>query len=284
MAAGIGRCGELNMEARKLATQMVAICPFAMLLGMGYSARQPVPGHTILKYSDAQNARLQAYRPIVAAAPSAGSEMRTIRRHADLWIRLAPRERLQALTPAFQEDMSEDNARAEIIGQWRCLEGQLNHEMRRELVDGHLLHAVEDGVRIIRLSEILKYSDFDTMHFASIVTTRTVSLIGPLLGKAPKRDRLDFNAAAGAVNGNRGKLIYMYKVIKANYEDYVVRRIGFGRELGPDATGAGDDEGSALSMSTGSLQRAYVSAIRDEARFRKSAQTYLGLAVSSVRS
>src|SRR5579863_2889930 len=158
---------ERNMEARKLAMQMVAICPFAMILGIGYSARRPVPNHRTLKYSEVQDARIVAYRQLVIGAPSPSSSYPVVRRHADLWIRTAVTKGLQPLMPAFQEDLTEDNARCEILGQWRWVGARLNHEMRKELESKDFAAAVEDGVRVLQLGEILKYSDFDSMHLVA---------------------------------------------------------------------------------------------------------------------
>jgi hypothetical protein len=272
------------MEARKLAGQMAAICPFALLLGMGYSARQPVLGRPTLQYTDVENARLQAYSPIVNDRLPEGANAELIRRHADTWIRTAALQHLQALTPAYQEDMSEDNARSEIIGDWRSLVGQLNIFMRREVINGDAAAAVQDGTRLLRVCEILKYSDFNAFHLAIGNTSRAITLLGPMLVSASKVDQDNFKAAASTINLNRGKLPAMYRVIKANYEDYLVRRIGFGREVGVDMAALSDDEADAFGLSTGSLQRVYVIAVRDEAKLRENERTFLGIRFSPLKS
>jgi hypothetical protein len=64
----------------------------------------------------------------------------------------------------------------------------------------------------------------------------------------------------------------------------MARHIGFDRELGADVQGIADDDGADLSTRLGSLQHAYVSAIRDEVKFRTSARAFLGLAFNPVKS
>src|SRR5579862_3768217 len=140
------------MEARKFATQMAAICPFAVVIGMGYTVRKPVPGHHVLQYSEAQNARLAAYRSLALDEFQSDESAVLTRRRVDQWIRLAKTQNLQALTPAYEEDLSEDNARSDIITRWRLLQQRLNHSMRNELEDGQVALAVEDGTRLIRLN------------------------------------------------------------------------------------------------------------------------------------
>ncbi|MHB8636501.1 MAG: hypothetical protein ACYC96_08515 [Fimbriimonadaceae bacterium] len=272
------------MEARKFATQLAAICPFALLLGMGYSARQAVSGFQVLHYSDAQNARIEAYRPVVMNSIPLEADAPMIRRHADRWIHLALVAHLPALTPAYEEDLFEDNARSEIIAEWRWLLLHLNDTMRRELADGQFTLAVQDGTRLVRLDEILKYSDFEALHLATVATTHAVALIGPVLPRVPELDQHNFARAARTVARNREKLPALYRVLEANFEDYQVRRIGFSRALDGESGVAFDSDTNNLGMDATQLQRAYVLAVRDETTFRAKAHVFLGLAFSPAKS
>ncbi|HLK14570.1 MAG TPA: hypothetical protein VKT78_07170 [Fimbriimonadaceae bacterium] len=272
------------MEARKLAGQMAAICPFALLIGMGYSARQQAFGQPILQYSEAQNRRLEAYRPIVSEALPPTSDATQIRHYADVWIHTADMNKLQALTPAYQEDMTEENARAEIISDWRWAVQSLNHFMRRELLEHEDSLAVEDATRLIRVCEIIKYSDFTTLRIANSNSSHAIPLIAPRLSGVSKADSEAFKAAAAATGANHSKLPAMYKVIKANYEDYQVRRITFGREAGTDMPSSPDDDITGYWLSNSNLQRVYVLAVRDEAKLRENERTLLGFGASRLKS
>lgn len=266
---------ETVMEARKLATQMMAICPFALVVGMGLTTRSHVPGHSVLQYSEAQNQRLESYCLITRDAPPQWADTEQIRHHADMWIHVSTLENLQALTPAYQEELTEDNARAEVIGKWRTILQQVNHVMRCEGQAGRWDEAVQDGARLIRLTEILKYSDFDTLHTADALAGHAIKFVTPGLDRATSESRDEFGAAAQTIDKNRDRLSAMYKVVRANYADFLVRQVSFSREMGISLTKAPDEEGPASDSSITNLQSAYVAAIRDEASLRLREHTML---------
>src|SRR5579872_746489 len=134
------------MEARKLVVQVAAICPFALVLGMGATVRHPVAAHTTLEYSEAQNERVEAYSSVMSMANQVLKPSPAADRYADMWIQLGRQTKLQALTPAFQEDTEEENPRSQIVQTWEMLLERLNTSIQR---NAHA-HKVEFVVKEVR--------------------------------------------------------------------------------------------------------------------------------------
>ena len=110
----------------------------------------------------------------------------------------------------------------------------------------------------------------------------SIALIGPVLSQVPAATRRDFDRAAADVNRNRGQLASMYKVVKAAYDDYVMRCTATGHEgEGPVTI----DDSTGMNIITDSdIQHEYVMAVRDEAKLRENERTYLGLRLSPAKS
>jgi hypothetical protein len=276
------------MEARKLAVQLAAVCPFALVLGMGVSFRHSPLAHSTLQYSPAQNERVEAYSTLMLHSSLSGQRPPAIENYADTWIRLARHDGLQALTPAFQEDLEEENPRSQIIQTWTILMQRMTCNVRQDLKLHHLTAAVREATRVLRFGEILKYSDFDTLNIADTNSTRALTLIQPVLPFASQREKQNLHSAVQAEDRGRAKLPEMYKVLRSNYEDYVFRRDGVGQQIGDEpakianGTGAGDD--AELEMTAQQLQRHYVMAVRRQVDLRNAGFKALGLPANSVKS
>ncbi len=272
------------MEARKLVVQVAAVCPFAMVLGMGATVRHATTAHSTLQYSDAQNQRIEAYSPLMTRASWSSAKSQTVERYAKLWVAEGKGGNLEALPPAFQEDLEEDNPRSQILQTWTYLVEHLGTVMRSNLRAHNTSAATLDAAQIIRVSEILRYSDFDALRTATDATQRAITTLTPHLKQADRDSRFELVTAIRDSRRARSKLPAMYKIFQANYEDYLFRRIGFGQQAGEESSKAevgpnnSDDPESGLSPQE--IERRYVHAIRAETSLKAVEAKALSLAKS----
>jgi hypothetical protein len=275
------------MEARKLVVQVAAVCPFALVLGMGMSFRHPASAHATLQYSDAQNERVEAYSRLMLHTQVANKNPRLIKEISDAWIGESTKTKLQALTPAFQEDSEDENPRSQVIQLWTVLLEGLTRLTRKDVKAHNATATIQDATRVLRLAEILKYSDFETVRMAEASSTRVLSLVGQVKQRTSKQDRIALVFAIDTANHNRRKLPELYRLLKTNYEDFVFRHIGISQQVADDGTsnenGLRDAMDQEIGVSSQQLQRRYVTALDFEVRLRSTGLDALN-SLSSAKS
>jgi hypothetical protein len=223
---GVGPKGRM-MEARKLAVQVAALCPFALVMGVGVSARSP-QSRTALGYTEAQNARLADFQPLMSRMPNMSEvhptqSLNAIRGYADEWIKLDSSVHLQALTPAFQEEVGEENARAQVISVWLQSVNLLAGGVHREASCGETKQAVEDYVRLAKFQRILRCSDFSAYDLATAETANAAATLKTVDSRFTPAERRQILTIDNTLRGDHAKLPKLYGVLRGITENYLVR-------------------------------------------------------------
>lgn len=153
------------MSARKLIYELMLLAPVLLLLGIGVQSRTYNDPFEPDMMSPTEQARVEAYIPYVNSATSCldgvpeFEKVNALRREALKWIGAHERGELRDLIPvAFEDDWS-DNAKEEIFEARRVLGRRLLHWAEKNgdhvSIDGF----ARDAVLVMRLMEVLKYSD-----------------------------------------------------------------------------------------------------------------------------
>lgn len=240
--------------SKKWLVPAAAFCPFGLVLGIGVSGRVTHP-HTTPQYTEAEDARVTAYQELVATRPTVPASMPVrdmfARKYADKWLRASRDRRLEPLTPAFEEDLTADNPRAEVMAAWDQAIAEMGRIVRREGKDGKVDLAIDDAIRVVGLGHVLTYSDFVSCGIGIVTQKDALSDLRGIAKRASPAQRERLRSALGVVERDQSRLTRLDTIMTGVYEEYASRQAEFarqGRILGLDYDAS--DLGSSGSGAT----------------------------------
>lgn len=178
--------------------------PALFLIGIGVHARF-LQGYFDFLAADPRSEQLiLAYVPymqdsIQFASPSNRPELDEARRAANRWIAGADSGDLKPLTSIAYEDTSSDGPKSEIFEVRRRIATRLIRGIADSAKNGNLHQAVSDGVVVLKLASVMKYSDFVSLFNCATEQRRVLSLLEPYAGQLTGEDRRALAAAVPAL-------------------------------------------------------------------------------------
>lgn len=185
----------IKMLAGKLVLKLAAVAPILAIAGVGYEAHRPHQPFSFLEYSQVEEKVLESYIPLVqryeAMIPKDRRPSATeVREFADYWINL----KTKPLVPAFQEEISEEGPRNEVMLLWDRTISELEMNAFAEERKGDWRACAEDYLRTLRVVRILKYSDASTMGAANSQQRGVISRIETALPHLTKTEKKELAA------------------------------------------------------------------------------------------
>jgi len=139
--------------------------PAFFVLGLGVHARMFSSHYDIVRDDPHSEAEILAYVPylrqskaFVARDPHA--TVAEARRVAEAWVSGAGKGDLKPLSPVAFEDTSSDGAKSQIFDTKSQIATRLINGIGESARSGNTRRAVQDAVLVVKLADILKYSDF----------------------------------------------------------------------------------------------------------------------------
>lgn len=175
------------MKARKLAWNLLAVAPFALVIGLGVPHRQAPPvSHQFPGYTASETRSLEAYSGLYQQTQAYfqhPTNSVTLHALAQDWINAAAQKKIGALPPAFFAEIMENGPRNDVISCWSKLNGQVNMERLILARDHHLDLAAQDAILQFRLASILKFSDNTTLAEAGTIQMDSIHFFAGAWGK-----------------------------------------------------------------------------------------------------
>lgn len=185
----MSRADDLNrMSARKLIYRFMVLAPAIFLAGIGVNARS-ISTEFDTVCNDARTDRaILAYIPYMRELEApyrehSESDRRRALNTANQWIAAANKGVLMPLAPIAYEDTSTEGAKSQVFEAKANLISRLSTAIGEEIDAGQYNRAAEYTARAMRLSEILKYSDFISLYNCATEQRRQLMTISPYIVK-----------------------------------------------------------------------------------------------------
>lgn len=193
-----------------LVNKLMAVAPFVLLAGIGVQSRTYADDYQPVSSSPEHDQATLAYRDEVIATrhilaqPTSPDRTRALRRLAARWTEGAKSGRLKTLRPVAYDDTSMEGVRGDITGLTVRLTVELTILGRREHDAGELQTAAEHYLRALRVAEVTKYFDFQSVTKGAMAQRRTVTLLTQLIPSLPEDERIKVaDALTELQNGQR---------------------------------------------------------------------------------
>jgi hypothetical protein len=171
------------MPAKQLVFKSMVAMPALFLAALGAKARMEYDPFEFVSPTPKQNAAILAYRGVVLKSQpvtldrGAQYHPEAVRKVAKEWIAEAKDGTLGALIPVSYDDSSREGVKGEIIQQCQSLSSILLTSAAIEANHGRYQESVDDSIVSLKLSHILKYSDYVSVLQFSLYERRALKLI-----------------------------------------------------------------------------------------------------------
>lgn len=200
--------------------------PALFMVGLGVHARTLWAEYDTPANDPMTEKAVLAYVPYLreslpfATRGKAEPDMATTRKIANLWIFGADQKVLRPLPPVAYDDSSSDGAKSLIFETEGRICGRILNGAKDSMLRGDVHQAVQDSVTAIRLSSILKRSDFVSLFNAACMERRAVVQLRDLVAKMDDDDRIDVVRALSVLKVDPSEIGRMATRSKQLYLDY----------------------------------------------------------------
>lgn len=197
--------------------------------GIGIQAHTSFDEFEPLEYGAEQNARIEAYGPLVRETARLGSVYNStpeaFRKVAQKWVSGMESGELRPLAPIAHEDDLSVPAKQQIVAANGGMVTGLNMNAAMALADGDFSDAAVDAILAFKTANVLKYSDFDTVGAMSLQQRKSVKLLNETLPYISEAQRTNaVRAIVGAWEVHPG-LSRIAQTSRRQYVNYL-RRMG----------------------------------------------------------
>jgi len=203
-------------------------CPLLFTGFVGIYSRNYSDEHIVPAGTPAQDAMVLSYTPYVRQANEifnvAGQPDRAkVLQVAHNWEKGISDGKLQPLVPVSFEDSPQEGARSEIFqANSRIVDSLLDDASDRTRA-GQYHQAAQEALLATRLSESLKYSDFDSVYAASAEQKRATALLKKMAPRLSPDDKVSLRNDLVAVQADAPELTTLTRYSRAQYYDYLGR-------------------------------------------------------------
>lgn len=205
---------------------MLAACPIFLCGWLALHARTYQDPFEVQAGTKEQDAVVYAYEPIVREAHltfkahTGEFDRERLLNLAAIWESAAARGELRPLTPISFEDSPTEGIRGEVL---HCKNKVVNFLMddAKDLAhSGRTREAAKETLMAIRLSESMKYGDFNSIGGAAGEEQREVALLSSFVSRLSRSSRREVQRELQVISNRHGDMIAVTQESTARLYDY----------------------------------------------------------------
>lgn len=217
-----------RMTARKLVYRLMVFAPAIFLVGIGVHARGISTSYDTLANDHRTEQNILAYIPVLQASePYASSfakaPIERTKQIARRWIGDAEKGILNPLVPVAYEDTSSEGVKSQIFEAKGRIVRALLRDIEPSMKSGRTEDAAESAVLALKLSNVLKYSDFVSMFNCAAEQRRVMREIEPLVTKLDAKNQAAISEAIATLKLDTKRVSTLVRRTKKLFMDWRTR-------------------------------------------------------------
>jgi hypothetical protein len=206
--------------------RLMVCAPAVLVSGIAVQSRTFEDDYLPVKMTAEQNARIEAYIPFVKEASDAARQPDPDlwRATATHWIDADREGKLKEVFPIAFDDVSTEGAKDSIFTSKLILSRRLAHFAYSPIVREEPKLAAKDLVLSIQLSEVGKFSDFNTVQTSAILQRIALHSLAKILPKLSPADLTDVRCKLVALAERQKSLDAISISTKSLYREWMHRK------------------------------------------------------------
>lgn len=216
---------------RTLAVPLFAVSPFVLILGIGVSTKTWSPSKsTLYQYSSHEDNLVANYAEVVKLAEKNitgfGVPLKGTREVLSLWARKFKAGKLGPMSPAFQEESSEQGPRTEILTAWVHATNNGFRLVNQDFKMGRFHQWQKDASLLVATLESFKYSDTNTVIGADRMESSLLNQMNGLMKRKGLESGIMHNLkqVANDMRPRETSFQALSKTLSKNAADYIARQ------------------------------------------------------------
>lgn len=212
----------------KLTRKVLIVCPFAVTGLLAAYTRGHTDNFERPCATPVYDMQMLAYGPYVKAVKQtlrgdASKDRNAILALAKDWDEAVKQDKLVPVTPVSFEDSIEEGARGSILRAKARLVSALEADAAELAHEGQVKEAADETLLAMRLSESLKYGDFNTVYASSIEEKKQSDFLRRLMPQMDDSTKSAVRAQLSQVAARGGELDDLTRASRVQYYDWMMR-------------------------------------------------------------